>query len=247
MTNFTPIPGKHCESSAILNALTFLQYNITEEQIIGAGAAPSFEYEKSDFPFLGGRSHIMRECFSKNCKIPYKIQEKAIPSDWEEIENCIKNNVPLILRVDMRYLPYLYNGKYGPSYMSFGWHYITLFELDKKNKIARVSDTSFSELQQIKFSAIKRARFSETEMYPPNGEYYFFQEADKTFTVDWSKVSTLSLKQYFHNMNQESHQTNQLIGLCAYAGAWRTVKPEYAAHLNRSMSHTQTGVSRTLF
>ncbi|MEN6480974.1 MAG: FGGY family carbohydrate kinase, partial [Anaerolineaceae bacterium] len=32
----------------------------------------------------------------------------------------------------------------------------------------------------------------------------------------------------------------------AYAGAWRTVKPEYAAHLHRSMSHTQTGVSRTL-
>jgi len=32
----------------------------------------------------------------------------------------------------------------------------------------------------------------------------------------------------------------------AYAGARRTVKPEYAAHLNRSMSHTKTGVSRTL-
>jgi hypothetical protein len=32
----------------------------------------------------------------------------------------------------------------------------------------------------------------------------------------------------------------------AYAGAWRTDNPEYVAHLNRSMSHTQTGVSRTL-
>lgn len=213
MKKFKPIPGEHCESSAILNALTFLQYTITEEQIIGAGAAPSFIYEKSDFPFLGGRSHSMRKCFLENCKIPYKIQQKAEPSDWEEIEYCINNNVPVILRVDMRYLPYLHNGKYGPSYMSFGWHYITLFKLDKENKIAQISDTSFSELQQIKFSALKKARFSETEMYPPNGEYYYFLKADKPFTVNWNEVSTMSLKQYFHNMNQESYQTNQLIGL----------------------------------
>jgi len=33
----------------------------------------------------------------------------------------------------------------------------------------------------------------------------------------------------------------------AYTGASRTVKPEHAAHLNRSMSHSKTGVRRTLF
>ena len=213
MTEYRPIPGEHCESSAILNALTFLQYEITEEQIIGAGTAPSFIYEKSEFPFLGSRSHKMRECFLENCRIPFKIQEKADPSDWTEIEDCINRNVPVVLRVDMRYLPYLYNGKYGPSYMSFGWHYITLFEIDKKDKTARVSDTSFSELQQIKISALNRARFSDTEIYPPNGEYYYFQEADKTFNVDWSEVCISSLKQYFNNMNQVSQNDKQLIGL----------------------------------
>jgi len=34
----------------------------------------------------------------------------------------------------MRYLPYLYNGHYGPPYMSFGWHMITLFGIDLQKK-----------------------------------------------------------------------------------------------------------------
>ncbi len=46
-TSYKPISGMHCESSAMVNALAFLGYRITEEQIIGAGAAPGFVYEKS--------------------------------------------------------------------------------------------------------------------------------------------------------------------------------------------------------
>lgn len=213
MKNYRPVPGEHCESSAIVNALKYQLYTISEEQIIGAGAAPGFVYEKSGFPFLGGRSHTMRECFSETCRIPYKIKEKSTPSDLSDLESLINREIPVVLRVDMRYLPYLFKGKFGPSYMSFGWHYVTLFELDKTNEIARVSDTSFSELQNIKLPALEKARFSRTKIYPPNGEYYYFQKADGNFSLDWSEIAELSLKQYFHNMNHESVLSYQLKGL----------------------------------
>lgn len=155
----------------------------------------------------------MRECFLENCGIPHTMRQTSLEGDWEEIESCLKRNIPVVLRVDMRYLPYLYNGKYGPSYMSFGWHYVTLFELDAKAKIAKVSDTALSELQSIRLSSLSKARFSETKVYPPRGEYYYFQEPGDQHSVDWNKVARLSLKQYHDNMAEQSTQENQLKGL----------------------------------
>ena len=210
---YIPIPGKHCESSAIVNALIFQSYFITEEQVIGAGAAPGFVYEKTGFPFLGGRSHTMKGCFFRTCMIPHTFKEKSTVSDWNDIEHCINQNIPVILRVDMRFLPYLFNGKFGPRHMSFGWHYVTLFGLDNEKKIAQVSDTSFSELKDISYNALKKARFSKTKVYPPNGEYYYFYKSDTNFSINWNEIAMLSLKQYFFNMNEKSEQKNQLKGL----------------------------------
>lgn len=50
---------------------------------------------------------------------------------------------------DMRYLPYLYGGKYGPAYSSFGWHIICLFGIDWSIQEALVSDTAMPGLQRI--------------------------------------------------------------------------------------------------
>lgn len=210
---YKPITGHHCESSAMVNALTSSGYSITEEQIIGAGAAPGFVYEKSTFPFLGGRSHEMRKCFSKTTNIPYEINEQMEERHWSDIEKLVNSGTPVVLRVDMRFLPYLFLGKVGPRYMSFGWHYITLYEIDIKDKTAKVSDTTHSELQSIKLSALEKARFSKTKVYPPQGEYYYFHKADDSFSFDWNEISQLSLKQYFRNMGEESTQENQLTGL----------------------------------
>ena len=54
------VKGRHCESSAMLNALNARGYAISEEEIIGLSSAPGFVYERTSFPFLGGRSHAMR-------------------------------------------------------------------------------------------------------------------------------------------------------------------------------------------
>ncbi|MBI9097980.1 MAG: BtrH N-terminal domain-containing protein [Spirochaetaceae bacterium] len=149
--NHKAIAGKHCESSAILNALHYQGYEITEEQIIGAGAAPGFVYEKTAFPFLGGRSKNMRESFSKNTGIPFTVRQDSDDPRWNEIEGLLEQGIPVILRVDMRYLPYLYGGKYGPKYMSFGWHLVTLFAMDRQKGTALVTDTEHDSAGQTYF------------------------------------------------------------------------------------------------
>ena len=123
--------GRHCESSAMLNALLAAGYDFVEAEIIGYGAAPSFVYVPGKFPFIGGRSSDMREVFFATTGISWQSRKPGSRSDaWKEVYATLGRGLPVMLRVDMRYLPYRYNGKYGPAYMSFGWHLITLFKVD---------------------------------------------------------------------------------------------------------------------
>lgn len=210
--NHTPATGGHCESSAILNSLLYQGFNITEEQIIGAGIAPGFNYEKTNFPFLGSRDFYMRENFSENSSIQFT---KKIPEspEWDKITAILQNGDPVILRVDMRYLTYLYEGKYGPKYMSFGWHIITLFGLNWEEGTALVSDTKYQNLQLIKIKDLEKARFSNTDIYPPKGEYYWFEVASESFNPDWQAIAEKSIIQYYGNMYNTSITDEQLSGI----------------------------------
>jgi len=61
LENIEVVSGKHCESSAIVNALHYLGYDIDETTLFGAGGGISFLYQKGTFPFIGGRSGNLRE------------------------------------------------------------------------------------------------------------------------------------------------------------------------------------------
>ena len=132
------IKGDHCESSAILNALRYVGYNMSEAVVAGGGGAPAFSIMsfQGNFPFLGGRSHNMREVFFAGAGIKghFKRPDKAA-EPWADLLDILKKGIPAVLRVDMRYLPYLYDGQYGSPYMSFGWHMITLFGIDHRKKV----------------------------------------------------------------------------------------------------------------
>ena len=55
LANIEVVSGQHCESSAIVNALHYLGYDIDETTLFGAGGGISFFYQKGRFPFIGGR------------------------------------------------------------------------------------------------------------------------------------------------------------------------------------------------
>lgn len=168
----TPIPGGHCESSAMLNALRYLGYEVSEEDIIVGGGAPSFLFTTGGFPFIGSRSLTMREEFLKNASIPYRVVKPVKDKDaWKGVYTELEQGSPVLLRVDMRYLPYLWGGKYGSAYMSFGWHYICLFGINVEKNTAYVSDTGYTTLLEVKISDLDKARSSKTTVFPPKYEY----------------------------------------------------------------------------
>ena len=136
LPNVKVIPGKHCESSAIVNALNYLDYGLSEPVVVGGGGAPSFVFTEGNFPFLGGRSHNMREVFFSGADIKWHINTYPDPSHpWDNLLKLLERGIPVVLRVDMRYLRYLFGGEYGPPYMSFGWHVVCLFGIDTEHNL----------------------------------------------------------------------------------------------------------------
>jgi hypothetical protein len=172
--------GGHCESSALLNALAAAGYDFSEADIIGFGSAPSFVYQRGKFPFIGGRSETMREAFFSTTGIAWGHRLPASGEEaWKGVFDLLERGLPAMLRVDMRFLPYRYAGKYGPAYMSFGWHWISLFGVDPATGLAQVMDTDLPGLQTIALRDLDKARSSPLKLWPPKSEYAWVEPRAK--------------------------------------------------------------------
>ena len=172
--NVMVIPGRHCESSAIMNALKYEGYDVSECMITGGGGALSFVFMKGTFPFLGARNDDMKERFFEAAGIAFHdVTPKSKDRGWAEIDSLLARGIPVVLRNDMRYLRYRYNGKYGSAYTSFGGHLIALFGIDREKNVAYVSDTEFPGLQTVSLADLHKARTSSTKNFPPHAEYYW--------------------------------------------------------------------------
>ncbi|MQY77064.1 MAG: hypothetical protein GH155_05470, partial [Spirochaeta sp.] len=74
LENIEVVPGKHGESSAIVNALPYPGYDIDETTLFAAGGGISFLYQKGTFPFIGGRSGDLREAALDTLDITWFVE-----------------------------------------------------------------------------------------------------------------------------------------------------------------------------
>jgi hypothetical protein len=81
LSEVSVVSGQHCESSAILNALIYLDYDFNEAMVAGGGGGPAFVFQKQDFPFLGGRGYNLREIFFKGAEISW---HSRVPEEHED-------------------------------------------------------------------------------------------------------------------------------------------------------------------
>ncbi len=214
LKGFQAYSGRHCESSAMLNLLRYQGYEVSEPQIIGAGSALGFMLDSSPFPFLGGRNLALKENVARTTGIAWHLGTRAAYGDgWGKINELLRNGNPVVLRVDMRYLPYLYGGKYGPQYMSFGWHMICIAGMDAEKQSAYVTDTEHMKLQKIKIADLQKARFSGTKTFPPHGEFYWTDKAPSGFALDWERIAEESLRETERAMREAASDKDNLAGL----------------------------------
>ncbi len=130
--------------------------------------------------FIGGKQGTITPD-SLACKvlgITLKSQEfTSADKAWQESKILIDKDKPLILKVDIGYLPY-YNFL---EEFHFGGHAIVLAGYDEEKGVAFVGDTVYKDLQEVPIEVLKTARSStkgSSYMRPKNIQFSMERRPD---------------------------------------------------------------------
>lgn len=208
LTNVTISTGYNSEATAIVNVMRYLGYDVDEVLISGAGAISDFAFYESAFPFINIKNINFADVCFKNMNIKWsgKIYTGNTKS-WKLIKSKLKEGIPVVLRVNMRFLPHRFGGKYGSNFSNYGLHYVALFGIDEKKGVAFISDNNYSNLIEIKLKDLDKARYSSTQAFPPYGEFYWIEKKEEKFSIDYRDLFTNSINSLLKNYERPKKQT----------------------------------------
>jgi hypothetical protein len=176
-------------SNSIKQVFHFNGYSLSEEMIFGLASGLNFyysEFKNIPYPLIGGRAKIgdFEENLACNLGISIDIHTtSSTMKAYKEMKRLIKENMPVIIYVDMNALSYL--GM--PQDVHFGGHTVVIFGIDEEGGIAYVSDRDSdkkkitlntdeksSDYHQVALAELSRARGSTYRPYPPKNKWLTF-------------------------------------------------------------------------
>lgn len=188
--NFKHSKGAHCESTPLRDIANFLGYSYDEPMAFGLDGTLGFVFwdlEKWDFNrnnqgpmfLIGGKQGWFNEK-SLLCRVSGIINEyksfKSSKEAWNDVIESINNQNPLMIQVDMAFLPY-----FNYPDMHFGGHFISIIGYNLNKEMALVCDNEFEEPIEVKIEDLIKAR-SSTEgpeiMRPHNNRYVLKKRTD---------------------------------------------------------------------
>jgi hypothetical protein len=217
----------------------FYGFPMTEAMVFGLDATLGFGFfdtsnstsfiPESNVPFfLGGKQGTI-EPNSLACRILGIILRKQSFSSankaWEESKLLINQNIPLILQIDLGYLPYFEN----EENIHFGGHTITLAGYDEEKGIAYVGDSEYKSFKEVKIEQLKKGRSSEFGpkfMHPNNAQFSMQKRLDGKHPPLAAGIK-LAIQKVVNNMLRPSMNNNGIQGLKLFA---RTI-PEWKEKL----------------
>ncbi len=223
--------GFHCESSSMRDLFEFYGFPMSEPMAFGLDATMGFGFfdttnsvsfiPESDIPFfLGGKQGTI-EPNSLACRLlGITLRKQSFTSAnkaWEESKKMLNQNIPLILRVDLGYLPYFE----GEGEIHFGGHAITLAGYDEEAGIACVGDSEFEGFQEVTINKLKEARNSEYGpkfMQPSNAQFSMTKRPDGKHPPLAAGVK-VAIQKVVNNMLRPSVNTNGIQGLKQFAAS----------------------------
>ncbi|MHA2391613.1 MAG: BtrH N-terminal domain-containing protein [Promethearchaeota archaeon] len=229
VNNFVHRVGNHCESSSMRDLFEYYGFPMSEAMAFGLDATMGFGFfdttnnvsfiPESDIPFfLGGKQGTI-EPNSLACRllgITLKKQSFSSPDKaWEESKKLIIQNTPLILEVDLGYLPYLKT----EGDVHFGGHAIALAGYDEELGIAYVGDSEFEGFQEVEIEQLKRGRSSEYGprfMWPNNTQFSMTRRPDGKHPPLAAAVK-VAIQKVVANMLRPSVNSNGIQGLKLFA------------------------------
>lgn len=191
VNNFEHKVGHHCESSSMRDMFEFYGFPMSEAMVFGLDATMGFGFfdttskdsfiPESDIPFfLGGKQGTI-EPNSLACRLlGITLRKQSFTSAdkaWEESKKLIDKNNPLILELDLGFLPYFE----VEGTIHFGGHAITLAGYDEELGIAYVGDAEFEGFQKIAIEQLKKGRSSEYGpkfLHPNNTQFSMKRRPD---------------------------------------------------------------------
>ena len=209
----------------------FYGYPMSEAMAFGLDATLGFGFfdtsskvsfiPESDVPFfLGGKQGTI-EPNSLACRLlgitlrkqSFTSAEKA----WEESKKLINQDIPLILQIDLGYLPYFEE----EGEIHFGGHAITLSGYNEEKKIAYVGDSEFGGFQEISIEQLKKGRSSEHGpkfMRPNNTQYSMKRRPDGKHPPLAAGIK-VAIQKTANNMLRPSVNSNGIQGLKLFASS----------------------------
>lgn len=181
---FRTTGGKHCITNALKQIFDYYGISLTEELIFGLGEGLDFTYiNLANAPMISGRSKVMEFEAILSQHLEAKINFKT-GKDYNKIlqvtKRMIDANQPVLVYVDMPYLPYL--SLNADSH--FGGHAVVIFGYDDEQEMFYVSDRDNSDFpiatpkgsiaenyHLVSYTQMQKARTSTARPFPANSKY----------------------------------------------------------------------------
>ncbi len=231
ISNFVHRVGHHCESSSMRDLFEFHGFPMSEPMAFGLDATMGFGFfdttnsvsfiPESDIPFFLGGKQWTIEPNSLACRLlGISLRKQSFASAnkaWDESKKMLIQNKPMILKVDLGYLPYFEE----EGDIHFGGHAITLAGYDEEAGIAYVGDTEYEGFQEVPINKLKEARSSEHGpkfMQPSNAQYSMMRRPDGKHPPLAAGVK-FAIKKVVDNMLRPSVNNNGVQGLKQFAAS----------------------------
>ncbi len=223
--------GHHCESSSMRDLFEFHGFPMSEAMVFGLDGTMGFSFwdtsssisfiPDSKIPFfLGGKQGSISPN-SLACKLLGIILRKqsftSPDKAWEESKILLDQDKPLILQIDLGYLPYFEE----EGDIHFGGHAITLGGYDEEKGIAYIGDSQFEGFQKVSIDLLKKGRSSEYGpkfMRPNNAQYSMMRRPDGKRPPLAAGIK-LAIKEVVNNMLRPSMNNIGIQGLKLYANS----------------------------
>jgi hypothetical protein len=239
INNFIHRIGYHCESSAMRDLFEFHGFPMTEAMAFGLDATLGFGFfdtsnnvsfiSESNIPFfLGGKQGTI-DANSLACRIlGITLRKQSFTSAdkaWEESKSLINQDIPLILQMDLGYLPYFED----EGNIHFGGHTITLAGYDENKGITYIGDSQYEGFKEVTIELLKKGRSSVygPKFMRPNNTQFSMQIRSDGKHPPLAAGIKLAIQKVVNNMLRPSMNNNGIHGIKLFA---RTI-PEWRKKL----------------
>lgn len=175
LPGFLQLNTHHCVTGSMRHVYQFNHHDISEDMLLGLGEGVSFIYwqQKGTMPFLGGRG-TPKPSFEELAAQRTGVQliphtTSSTRKARETLLTMLANGMPVMLQVDMGFLPYL---NFDGQEYHFGGHLVVACGYDAASETVLIADRD--GLYPVPLPDLEKARSSTYKPFPPKNKWYTF-------------------------------------------------------------------------